>query len=110
MNSTQPPSKGPRFLSQAERFKLWNHVQYNFAKANESDTVFAAAATVELGFPISHSSVGDARRGLGIPPNRPCPTGGGVDLLARMVECERLVKAVYVALGMETHLPERMKP
>lgn len=60
----------PRFLTQAQRFKLWNHVQANYAKAKESDTKFAAAATVELGFYVGCSSVGDARNGLGIPAYR----------------------------------------
>ena len=65
---TTPAVKAKKnFLSSQQRFKLWKYVEENAEKQkNMTHVELAREATSALGFPISASSITDARSGVGV--------------------------------------------
>lgn len=83
-----------------QRFMLWNHINANYVKSGESDRAFAAAATVELGFPVTEGNVYHGRSGLGIKANGTLHSAYKIGSLGdRVVKIERALEALYTQLG-----------
>lgn len=68
IEETTPAVKAKKnFLNAQQRFRLWKYVEENAEKQkNLTHVELAKEATSALGFPISASSITDARSGVGV--------------------------------------------